>query len=293
MKPLEYLATLWSNRTRSDPAIASAALSAVANLKPIVVITGGSRGIGYALAEHFAVKGHDVALVARSSDDLKAAAERIRTSASAREVLTVALDITLSDAADLIEAHLRASGFYLDILVNNAGLGRAGSFEAASQADLKRLADLNVDTPTRLMAHVLPGMLGRRRGGVLNVGSLGGTVPGPGQAAYYASKAYLQSLSEAVAAECSGLGVRVSILLPGPVNTDFHERMGAQNSPYRQLLPGLSPQHVARAGYNGFFLAQRIIVPGVFNKVMYLAVRFLPHPLTVPLVKFLLSGSHR
>lgn len=203
------------------------------------------------------------------------------------------LDITQADTAAILDERLRAAGYYVDVLVNNAGIGIAGQFAQSEPAELEKLVALNVTAPTVLMARFLPEMLARQRGGILNVGSLGGAVPGPGQAAYYASKAYLQSLGEAAAAECSGTGVHITTLLPGPVDTDFHARMGAESSLYRQLLPALSPQRVARAGYRGLRIGQRVIVPGVFNKLLYVAIRVLPHPLTVPFVKILLNKTDR
>ncbi len=269
----------------------AATQAAVAGLRPAVAVTGASRGIGFALAEHFAKEGHDVALIARTASDLDAAAARIRSRATPPGVVTLTLDITQAGAAAVLDERLREAGYYVDVLVNNAGIGLAGQFAQSEPAALERLVVLNVTAPTLLTARFLPQMLARRRGGILNVGSLGGAVPGPGQAAYYASKAYLQSLSEAAAAECSGTGVRISTLLPGPVDTSFHASMGAQSSLYRKLLPSLSPQHVARAGYRGFRIGQRVIVPGLVNKFLYITIRALPHPLTVPFVKILLNKT--
>lgn len=293
MKPFQRLAGYWIAPRHTNPEMLTEAQAAVAGLKPAVVVTGASRGIGYALAEHFAKEGHDVALIARTSSDLDAAAGRIRSRATKAGVLTLPLDITQADTAAILDERLRAAGYYVDVLVNNAGIGIAGQFAQSEPAALERLIALNVTAPTVLMARFLPELLARQRGGILNVGSLGGAVPGPGQAAYYASKAYLQSLGEAAAAECSGTGVRITTLLPGPVDTDFHARMGAESSLYRRLLPALSPQRVARAGYWGFRIGQRVIVPGFFNKLLYVAIRVLPHPLTVPFVKILLNKTDR
>ena len=117
-----------------------------------------------------------------------------------------------------------------------------------------RLLDLNVRALTALTRHFLDGMRVRGRGGILNVASLGGYTPGPYQAAYYASKAYVLSLTEAMAAETAGEGVRVCALAPGPVDTGFHARMGAEGAFYRYLLPPASAEAVARAGYRGFAL---------------------------------------
>ena len=136
------------------------------------------------------------------------------------------------------------------------------------------------------MHHALPGMLARARGGILNVASLGGLVPGPYQAVYYASKAYVVSLTEAVAAENAGRGVRFTAVAPGPVNTGFHVRMGLQIV-YRQLLFSLNPERVANSAYRGYVLGFRVVVPGLFFKPMWPALRVLPHRLLLPLIGWL------
>ncbi len=122
------------------------------------------------------------------------------------------------------------------MLVNNAGIGLSGRFDDHSHEEIEALLALNVTALTRLMRHVLPQMRARGRGGVLNIASLGGYVPGPHQAVYYASKAYVISLSEAVASELAGTGVRVAVVAPGPVATGFHAAMGAENARYRAWL---------------------------------------------------------
>lgn len=285
---IEKLSDLWIKRRRPDPAANARALEAVAGLEPAVAITGGSRGLGLALAERFASAGRSVVIVARDGLAAGDVASRIAARTGQR-CRAVALDITKSDSADVLERALREGGQYLDVLVNNAGIGQAGPFAEADPATLSRLLALNVEAPTRLARHFLPGMLARRRGGILNVASLGGAVPGPGQAAYYASKAYMLSLTEALAAECSGQGVRISLLAPGPLNTRFHTDMGAEGSPYRVLIPAVSLQRTARAGYWGYVMGCKLIVPGLFNRMTYAALRVLPHPVSVPIVQALLS----
>jgi len=180
-----------------------AALDAAALLRPAVVVTGASRGIGRAIARRFAKAGCDVALIARTPGPLQEASAAIERD-FAVNALTIPLDITEPDAPQTIDARLAERGYHTDILVNDAGIGLAGAFDEHDAADIQRLLDLNVAALTRLMHHALPGMLARARGGILNVASLGGLVPGPYQAVYYASKAYVVSLTEAVAAENAG-----------------------------------------------------------------------------------------
>lgn len=284
---LVSLADLWIGRRAAPQA---SALADVAELEPCVVVTGASRGIGLALAAEFARAGRPVAMVARSQGALDEAAALLRRADGAR-VSTVPLDVTDIDAPVRLDAALREAGFYADILVNNAGIGLSGHF---STDDAERLADLialNIAAATRLMRHALPSMIGRGRGGILNVSSLGGLVPGPHQAAYYASKAYLISLTEAVAYEERGRGVRIATVAPGPVDTGFHRAMQADNALYRRIVPALSADAVAASAYRGFLMGRRVIVPGLLPSAAALAVKILPHALTVPLVAALLAPT--
>jgi short-subunit dehydrogenase len=264
-----------------------AALQAVRHLKPVTVVTGASRGIGLALARRFAQAGHDVALVARNAGPLEEAAAEIARDFSVR-AFALPLDITPADAPQILNARLAERGAYLDVLVNNAGIGLAGPFAEHGEAEVQHLLDLNVAALTRLMHHALPQMLARAHGGILNVASLGGLAPGPYQAAYYASKAYVISLTEAVGYEIAGSGVRLTVLAPGPVDTGFHAAMGAEHSFYRQLILSLSPEATARAAYRGYLLGCRLVVPGVMNKALAVALRILPHTLILPLIGWLL-----
>ena len=128
----------------------------------------------------------------------------------------------------------------------------------------------------------------RGRGGILNLASIGSFIPGPNQAAYYASKAYVLSLTEAIAAETAGEGVRVCALAPGPVDTRWHEKAGAQGAFYRSFVPRASAQSVAWAGYLGFMLGLRATIPGLVNPFMAVALRIMPHRITIPIVGLLL-----
>jgi short-subunit dehydrogenase len=264
-----------------------AALAAYAGLRPMAVVTGASEGIGYALARRFAAAGHDVMLVARRAEPLEQAAAAIRAELKVRAI-AVPADVTAPEAIATIDHALARHGAYADTLVNSAGIGLAGPFHAQAPDDVMRLLDLNVRALTALTRHYLPGMRQRGRGGVLNLASLGGYTPGPNQAAYYASKAYVISLTEAIAAEMAGEGVRVCVLAPGPVRTRWHDRAGAGNAVYRYLLP-LSAAAVARQGYLGYTLGLRVVVPGLVSPLLALALRIVPHPITVPIVRWLLK----
>src|SRR5262249_3026124 len=166
----------------------------------MTVVTGASEGIGYALARRFAEGGHDLILIARSAGPLAAAADRIRAKAKVAAI-PLALDITSPDAIAAIDATLARHSAYADVLINSAGLGVAGRFAEQAPEAMARLIAVNVTALTALTRHFLSGMRVRGRGGILNLASLGSYTPGPYQAVYYASKAYVLSLSEAIAAE--------------------------------------------------------------------------------------------
>jgi len=281
---LRRIIELWLSRNAEPQADA---LAAVAHLQPMVVVTGGSRGIGLAIARRFARAGYPVTVVARGAAALDDAAAAIARKYDVK-ALALALDVADRDAAQRIDAALAAEGFYLDVLVNCAGTGLAGPFVSHPEAAIDTLIDTNASALTRLTRHALPQMLARGRGGILNVASLGGLVPGPNQAAYYASKAYVVSLTRAIATENAGRGVRIMALAPGPVDTGFHQAMGAELSFYRQLLLALSADQTARAAYRAYVFGWRLFVPGLTGKLLQVALWIIPPALLLPLIGWLL-----
>ena len=279
----------WNNRHNRDTDERRAARALVEGLIPATVITGASRGIGLELARIFRRFEHDVVLLARSEDELAAAKKDLEQKGNPR-IFTLVCDVTSENAVQQVDEALARFGCYIDILVNNAATGLSGPVDTYPPEKLDQLVALNVSALTRLTCHALPGMIARGSGGILNVASLGGVVPGPHQAAYYASKAYVMSFSEALASEVSGSGVRVSVVAPGPVATRFHSDMNADKAWYRLLLPELSADQVARSTYRGFILGQRVIVPGLLYRLFYFSLRMLPHPVSVPLIGWLLKN---
>lgn len=258
---------------------------------PFVVVTGSSRGLGKALAIEFAQAGCAILLVARTRQTLAAAVAEIALQHDV-PVEMLPLDITEKHAASQIEAYVVGLNGYVDILINNAALGLGGAFTDQSADALHRLCDLNITSLTNLTRHFLPGMLLRGRGGVLNVASLGGLVPGPYQAAYYASKAYVISLTEALAYETAGHGLKIAVLAPGPVKTDFHKSMGATNAYYLRFQGVMSAERVARVAYRGFLWGQTLIVPGLLQKFNAVALKLLPNTILAPLIGWLLHPRH-
>lgn len=267
--------------------IVAEAVEAVRGLTPAVVITGGSRGIGLALAKRFAKGGRRVAIVARGADSLSRAADKVERATGQRPI-TICLDATDENAGRLIDEALARSGAYLDVLINNAGMGTSGRFLDKDIKEIEQLIAVNVTAVTRLTHHALPKMLARGRGGIINVASFAGFVPGPYQAAYYASKAYVISLGQSIAEEEAGKGVRICTAAPGPVETGFHANTGAEAALYRRLPISMSPEAVAASIYRGYHLGHRLIVPGIFNRLLAAVVGIIPYPVTAALMSRLL-----
>ena len=259
--------------------------------RPIVLVTGGSRGIGLALAHGFAARGHDVVLLARNRERLQQAAAAI---AATHGVFVdhVPCDLAQPGAIATLMASLDAARLRVDILVNCAGVGTAGAFSGNEAAEIQAALRLNIDAATALMHACLPGMVARGGGGVLNVASLAGTLPMPYLALYGATKSYLAALSRAVASEVAGKGVRVSVVLPGPVDTGFFARSMQADEQRTGLLPGLSPEAVARTAIDGFFARQTVITPGMLGWLCRLGAKLLPHRMLLAFLGLMLRGSH-
>jgi uncharacterized protein len=239
----------------------------------VTLITGASAGIGAELARVFAKKGHRVALTARREDRLSALAGEI-IAAGGRAPIVIPCDLEAPDAGDRIAAALSDAGAELEYLVNNAGFGLFGD-----AAELDRAAQLGmVDVNIRALADLslrFAGQLIGNRGGLLNVGSVAGFLPGPGMAMYYASKAFVLSFTEALRAELGPKGVRVTVLCPGPVQTEFQSRAGYRPG-YDPALLNVSSAEVARQAYDGLMANKRAVLPGFGIKVVPLLLRLLP-----------------
>lgn len=258
---------------------------------PVCVITGGSEGIGRHLANEFAARGHALLLIARTATALETAAAELRRDYPVR-VYTAAIDLTQAEPEKAVVTALEANALYAEILVNNAGIGIGGALVAQDTARIDALCKLNVEAVTALTRTFLPGMLRRGRGGILNLASLGGLLPGPYQAAYYASKAYVLSLTEALASENAGRGVLISAAAPGPVATRFHERMGTKGAFYLQFWRVMTPARAARIIASGFMGRRTVIVPGLVPSFNSFAVRFIPHAILVPFIGWFLKQRY-
>lgn len=251
--------------------------------KLTALVTGASGGIGEELARLFAAGGHDLVLVARGEERLRRLAGELETKHNvAAHVL--ASDLSRPEAPREIFDALAGEGVGVDALVNNAGFGSYGLFAETDLGRELELLQVNVVALTHLTKLFLPGMIARRRGYVCNVASTAAFQPGPLMAVYYASKAYVLSLSEALANECGGTGVRVSALCPGPTETGFVAAAGMQES---KLFDrgAMSAREVAEAGYRGLFEGKTVVIPGLRNSLLARTVGLFPRTLVTRVVR--------
>lgn len=241
---------------------------------PCVVITGASVGIGRAFAQLIAKDKRTLLLVARNAATLNEVAAEVRQLGATAHIL--ALDVTTADATRQISAALSAQGLYCDVLIANAGVGLIG---AAADIDFVRqmgLLDLNMRVLAEQTLIFLPEMLKRGRGGVLLVASMASFVPGPFMTSYYASKAFVRSFGEGLYQENKRLGVTITTLCPGPVETEFFARAGMENIAMFKAMPHMDAMSVARAGWEGFLAGKRIVLPGLLSKLTAWTVPLLP-----------------
>ena len=239
------------------------------------LITGASAGIGRELARLFAADGHDLVLVARRLPELQALCAELEQQRKVK-ARAIACDLGSKSELDALLAELRV--LELDYLVNNAGFGTVGAFAELPAEREAAMIDLNVTAVVRLTREVLPRMLARKRGRILNIGSTAGFQPGPYMATYYASKAFVNSFSEALAYEVRGTGVSVTVSCPGPTLTEFGALSGVDKSRLFQL-GAASAESVARAAYRAMQRQRPMFVHGLLNFLLVQSLRLSPRAL--------------
>jgi uncharacterized protein len=248
------------------------------------LVTGASSGIGLDLAKRFAAEGYDVALVARSEGKLAEVAAALEAEHHVR-AHAVAADLARPGAADALVATLAARGIDVDVLVNNAGYASYGAFADTDLGDELNMIQVNVVALTHLTKLLVREMVARKEGRVLNVASTAAFQPGPLMAVYYATKAYVLSFSEALANELAGTGVTVTALCPGPTKTGFQARAQMEESKLVRGKEIMTSEEVARVAYAGLMKGKTVVIPGVSNKMLAQAVRFLPRKTVTRLVR--------
>lgn len=253
-----------------------------------VLITGASSGIGKALAHEFATHGHHIIAVAQNKGKLEAVATELRAQHNV-EVLTVEKDLARDGAALELYEEIKKFGRTVNILVNDAGIGQRGNFVDIPAEKDDEIIHLNILSLTHLTKLYLREMVDRNEGKILQLGSIAGFQPGPLLAVYHASKAFVVSLSEALATELEDMGSAVTItcLCPGPTDTDFFSRADMENTNVVQhkdqtMLP---PEKVANGAYKALMDGERVYIPGASNKVLTFIRRAIPKSLQSRLQK--------
>lgn len=257
---------------------------AISNERSAALITGATGGIGRGLCELFAGDGHDLVINARHADELQVLADDLENRFGV-SVRVLAADLSLPSAPEELFARLREEPIHVDALVNCAGFSLRRPFVEMDVETVLAIMRVNMVALTHLTRLFLSEMVEHGRGRVLNVASTASFMPGPLQAVYYASKAYVLSFSQAIASELEGTGVTVTALCPGPTETEFHERADQESTWLLHLLETMDPETVARAGYRGMMRGRRRVVPGFRDKLIALLQRFAPRRLLTDLVR--------
>ncbi|MFD7102742.1 SDR family NAD(P)-dependent oxidoreductase [Streptomyces celluloflavus] len=246
------------------------------------VVTGASSGIGEHLARGLAARGYGLWLVARSTDALELLAEELRDRHG------VPVRVRSCDLADPVARRAlgeELAGQPVSVLCANAGFPACGPFSENDPAKESASVQVNVVSLHALTQALLPGMLARRRGGILVTGSTAGCQPVPTAATYSAGKAFANTFAESLHAELRGTGVSCTLLAPGPVRTNFYAVGGMSRLQERKFLAWLTPERVAEAGLRGLAQGRRVVVPGPVAKAQYLAGRHTPRALLFPVLR--------
>jgi short-subunit dehydrogenase len=238
------------------------------------LVTGASSGLGEEFARLFAADGVDLVLVARRRDRMEALATELR-GARKISVHVIAADLAVPAEVERVVREVQALPVEIEFLVNNAGLGRVGAFAEGPLDAQMVMVDVNVRALVRLTHAFLPGMIARRRGQVLNIGSTAGLQPGPFGAVYYATKAFVNSFTEALAHELKGTGVTATVSLPGATATEFASVAGSGTTPLFKSGV-MSSSEVARDAYRAMQRGTPFVVHGWKNRMLAFSVRLGP-----------------
>jgi hypothetical protein len=256
-----------------------------------VLVTGGSRGIGEAFARFLAAEGWSLILVARTESDLNRVAG-VLTTRHAVPIVVIPMDLSRPESASFLARDLERRGIQPEVVLNNAGFGLFGPAHRLSAEEQANMVDLNVRTVTELTLRFLPAMVARGRGGILNVASIAGFMPGPYMAVYHATKAFIISFSEALTVELAGTGVTVSAFCPGPVATGFQARAGIHVEHRTYVLELLKPEDIVENAWRSFERGQRIITTDPMAAVSAWFGRVMPRRLVMAATKrVLLRGQ--
>jgi short-subunit dehydrogenase len=253
------------------------------------LITGASAGIGREFARQLAGRAGSLVLVARRRDRLEELHNELTRRDPNLNVHIRPTDLSDANAVTDLCGWLEREKIAIDLLINNAGLGDRGPFATSEPKRVQEMMAVNVMALTVLTRSLLPGMIARNRGAILNVSSSASFLPIPGFAVYAATKAYVTSFSEAIRAELHGTGVTVASLCPGPVHTEFSQVAQRASGPREKSGPKftyVSVEDVARAGLNAIERGRPLVIPGFLMKLAMAIVRLTPMPLLRSAARF-------
>jgi short-subunit dehydrogenase len=242
------------------------------------LVTGASAGIGREIAKILAREVGTMVLVARRADRLEELAKELTAASPSLRVLARAVDLVDRAATGAMLDGLEHEGVHVDVLINNAGFGDWGLFEKRGWTKTEQMIELNVVSATYLLHRLLPPMVGRGFGAILNVGSTAGMFPSPALAVYSASKAYVNLLSEALSAELVGTGVSMTVLCPGPVPTEFQEVAGSQGRNPMPKAFRIDATQCADEAVRALKAKEPRLIPGAAVRAAMLSVEALPKP---------------
>lgn len=252
----------------------------------MTLVTGASKGIGLALAHEFAKHGHDLILVSRDPVVLKEISAKLSDQYHVKVDFKVC-DLSQTGSALTLYTELKEQGVEVNCLVNNAGIGYMGPYAEMSLPKLDELIQLNMVSLSELTRCFLSDFISRNEGSILQVSSTAAFLPGPFMAAYYASKAYVASLSHAIAYELKGTNVSLSILCPGATKTNFFPASGMEHSKLEQGYAGMmTPEKVAEIAYKGLLKKKLYIIPGFMNKIMAYSAGISPKGLAAAIANY-------
>jgi hypothetical protein len=238
------------------------------------LVTGASSGLGVEYARLFAADKHDLVLVARRRDRLEALAKELQA-AHGVKAHVIAADLATPEGPARVVDEARRLGLEIDFLVNNAGLGASGAFAELELSRELEMIQVNITALVNLTRAFLPAMLARKRGRILNVGSTAGFPPGPFMAVYYASKAFVNSFTEALWYELRGTGVAATVSCPGATATEFAGVAGNDRSLLFRM-GAASPAQVAKEGYRAMIKGKPMVIHGIKNKLTVQSLRVSP-----------------
>lgn len=246
-----------------------------------VLITGASSGIGREFSKLFAEKGYRLVITARREKNLA----ELKKMYPENNVEVIPCDLGSEAGAEYLYNEVKKRSIKVDILINNAGFGLFGEFYETDIEKEKKMIDLNVKALVELSKYFLQEMLGRNSGRILNVASIAAFQPGPYMSVYYASKAFVLSFSEALRNEVRNTGVCISVLCPGPVETEFEKSSELTKSKLFSKLKPITAEKVAYAGYRGLMKNRAVIIPGFFNRAAITAGTFVPTGIKVNIAR--------